>query len=261
MSASLALTTLAQDATPGYNHKIPEKIMTPDKVETRIGTLEFFDGMPTKATVEKVYDNLDLMRGVEAFLNGIPIASVEAIRLAFAGLAGEGSNKILITEQLMDSAPLFLTGNTDTVYLVGILDLKRDGATVVEVPPGTGPGTVNDAFFRFVIDMGGPGPDKGKGGKFLILPPDYQGNLDGRCRNAVEESLRAPDQVEVIVSLLDGDLIGHAVGKGHCADRCFNLVRRHDLVGNLVVVARCGVLRERRQREAGGHQRCEGCLV
>ena len=61
-----AVTPQAQaQATKGYNHKIPEKIMTPDKVETRIGTLEFFDGMPTKATVEKVFDNLDLMRGVE----------------------------------------------------------------------------------------------------------------------------------------------------------------------------------------------------
>jgi len=43
------------------------------------------------------------------------------------------------------------------------------------VPPGTGPGTVNDAFFRFVVDMGAPGPDRGKGGKYLILPPGYEG--------------------------------------------------------------------------------------
>ena len=71
MTISLAPEALAQ-ATKGYNHPIPEKIMTPDRVETRIGTLEFFDGMPSKATVEKVYDNLDLMRGVETFLNGIP---------------------------------------------------------------------------------------------------------------------------------------------------------------------------------------------
>ena len=70
-------------ATPGYNNKIPEKIMTPDKVETRIGTLEFFDGMPNTYTVEKVYDNLDLMRGVEAFLNGVPAASLEAVRAGF----------------------------------------------------------------------------------------------------------------------------------------------------------------------------------
>ena len=52
-------------------------------------------------------------------------------------------------DELLDSAPFFLTGNTDTVYLGGFLDLKQDGPTVVEIPPGSGPGTVNDAWFRF----------------------------------------------------------------------------------------------------------------
>ena len=52
--------------------------MAPDKVETPIGTLDFADGMPTKATVDKVYDNLDLMRGVEVFLNGTPATRTRA---------------------------------------------------------------------------------------------------------------------------------------------------------------------------------------
>ena len=161
-----------------YNNKIPEKIMTPDKVETHIGTLEFFDGMPSKATVEKVYENLDLIRGVEAFLNGVPAASLEAIRVGAVKFGADSSSKVIITDNLMDSDMLFLTGNTDTVYVFGILDLKKDGPTVVEIPPKCGPGTVDDAFFRFVVDMGSPGPDKGAGGKYLILPPDYNGDIN-----------------------------------------------------------------------------------
>ena len=149
---------LAQ-ATPGYNHKIPAKIMTPDRVETRIGTLKFFDGMPDKATVDKVYDNLSLMRGVETFLNGIPATSIEAVRLGFLELGLDSFNKIGIADGPLDSAPLFLTGNTDTVYVMNTFDLKKYGPMVVEVPPKSGPGTVNDAYFRFVTDMGGPGPD------------------------------------------------------------------------------------------------------
>ena len=168
----------AEQATPGYNHKIPAKIMTPSKADTRIGTLEFFDGMPTAGTVEKVYDNLDLMRGVETFLNGIPAASVEALRVGMVELGADTANEAVIFDQLLDSAPLLLTGNTDTVYVSVILDLQRDGPTVVEVPAKTGPGTVNDAFFRFVVDMGAPGPDRGRGGKYLILPPDYQGEIN-----------------------------------------------------------------------------------
>ena len=165
--------------TKGYNIKIPESIMTPDRVETPIGILNFFDGFPDESTVKKVYDNLDQMRGVEAFLNGIPAASMESIRLSTVELGCDACNKVLMIYQFLDSNPLFLTGNTETVYCFPILDLKRDGATVVEIPAGCGPGTVNDAYFRFLIDMGGPGPDHGLGGKYLILPPDYTGDLQG----------------------------------------------------------------------------------
>ncbi len=154
---------------------IPSKITTPDVVETRIGTLEFFDGLPTAATVDTVYDNLNFLRGVETFLNGIPAASIEAMRMGMVAMGVDACNKVVVMDELLDSQPLFLTGNTDTVYASGVLDLEVDGPTVVEIPPGCGPGTVNDAWFRFVVDMGAPGPDRGQGGKYLILPPDYDG--------------------------------------------------------------------------------------
>jgi hypothetical protein len=177
---ALALSSAAQaeEKTPGYNNPIPHKIMTPDRVETSIGTLEFFDGLPSDTTVQKVYDHLDLVRGVETFLNGIPATSIEGMRLGMLDLGADASNEVVIFDRLLDSNPLFLTGNTDTVYASVMLDLERDGATVVEIPPGSGPGTVNDAYFRFVTDMGAPGLDRGKGGKYLILSPDYEGPLD-----------------------------------------------------------------------------------
>ena len=161
--------------TPGYNNKIPESIMTPDKVDTKLGTLEFFDGIPTKETAALLYDNLDFLRGVDTFLNGMPATSLEGIRLGSISLGAKNSNQVILFDRLMDSDPLFLTGNTDTVYASAFLDLETDGPTVVEIPPGAGPGTVNDAYFRFVVDMGAPGPDRGKGGKYLILPPGYEG--------------------------------------------------------------------------------------
>ncbi len=179
-AAACAVTTAQENKpTPGYNYKIPQKIMTPDEVETSIGRLEFFDGMPTEETVDKLYDHLLKMRGVETFLNGIPATSIEGLRLGHIELGIESSNHAMLFDELMDSAGLFLTGNTDTVYCSLFLNLKRDGATVVEIPASCGPGTVNDAYFRFVVDMGIPGPDRGQGGKYLILPPDYEGDLHG----------------------------------------------------------------------------------
>ena len=165
------------DVRPVYNTKIPPKIMTPDRVTTRVGTLEFFDGMPTEETTALVLEHMTFLRGVEVFLSTIPAASLEAIRAGLAGVGATSSNVVVIFDDLMDANPLFLTGNTDMVYALAILDLERDGPTVIEIPPGSGPGTVDDAWFRFVTDMGGPGPDQGRGGNYLILPPGFDGTV------------------------------------------------------------------------------------
>ncbi|MDH3587578.1 MAG: DUF1254 domain-containing protein, partial [Gammaproteobacteria bacterium] len=73
----------------------------------------------------------------------------------------------------MDAYSLFLTPNTESVYIMTVLDLS-DGPVAVESPPNT-LGMVNDFFFRYVSDMGNAGPDKGQGGKYLYLPPDWEG--------------------------------------------------------------------------------------
>ena len=170
-------TASAESPTPGFNNPIPPAILTPDVVDTSIGRLEFFDGMPTAATADAVYDNLLRIRATEAFLDFVPAASLEALRAGMVSLGVDEARKCLLFDELMDSNSLFLTGNTDTVYAICLLDLERDGPTVIEVPPGAGPGTINDAYFRFVIDLGGPGPDRGKGGRYLVLPPDYEGEV------------------------------------------------------------------------------------
>ena len=202
----------AETPTPGFNFKIPDKIMTPDTVATRIGTLKFADGVPTEETTRLVYENLDFLRGVEVFLNFIPAASIEGLRLGNIERGATRSNQAAIYDELLDSAPLLLTGNTDTVYCAGFLDLQADGPTVVEIPAGCGPGTVNDAFFRFVVDMGIPGPDQGKGGKYLIVPNDYQGELptDGYF------VVRSPSYVNLVI--LRGFLVD---GKPNAASKMF----------------------------------------
>ncbi|WP_430645494.1 DUF1254 domain-containing protein [Agromyces sp. GXS1127] len=160
---------------PGYRTPIPAKITTPDRVSTRIGELRFVDGVPTLETAATLYDHLDFLRGVETFLNALPAASLEGLRRGLADQGIDAAHKAGITDRLMDADPLFLTGNTDTVYAISMLDIERDGPTVIEVPPGCGPGTVDDAWFRFVVDLGAPGPDRGAGGTYLIVPPGYDG--------------------------------------------------------------------------------------
>jgi hypothetical protein len=152
----------------------PPEITTPDFVETRIGTLKFFDGMPDKATVEAAYDNLDFLRGVEVFLNAMPAASLYAMRKGLQGI-GVNNQTVALFENLADSKSLLLTANTETVYIFTWLDLKG-GPLVVETPANI-LALVDDFWFRNVVDMGNAGPDKDRGGKFLLVPPDYKGNI------------------------------------------------------------------------------------
>ena len=175
-SLSCGLVARAKDQIPnGFNTPIPQDILTPDKVKTRIGDLNYFDGLPDDQTIERARYQVDLGRGVRAFLNFIPAASMEMMYVGHRDDYGiKSSNQVGLFENLMSSDSLWLTGNTDTVYASTFLDLNN-GPIVIEVPPGMGPGTVNDAYFRFIVDMGGPGPDKGKGGKYLIVPESYSG--------------------------------------------------------------------------------------
>src|SRR5208337_2169236 len=172
---AFATTAVAQTApNMKMTTDIPPEITTPDSVETHIGRLEFKDGAPTSETVEKVYDNLDFMHASETFLNAFRGASLVAARKGFIS-AGAEDNSIIIFSELMDSKSLFLTGNADTVYFMGFLDLTK-GPLVVETVPMC-LCTIDDMWFRWIIDFGLPGPDRGEGGKYLLVPPGYTGDL------------------------------------------------------------------------------------
>lgn len=164
----------AASSVPAQTYKtdVPPAITVPDRVETRLGTLTFKDGFPDDATVQKVYDNLDFQRGVQALMTAMPAASLVAQRKAIRSF-GTDNHTAIIFETLMDSRSLFLTANTESVYVVAWLNLKN-GPVVVESPPGS-LGLVDDFWFHYVADLGLAGPDKGKGGKFLFLPPGYKG--------------------------------------------------------------------------------------
>ena len=171
------LTTAAWAASPKMKMTtdIPGTIITPDSVETRIGTLKFFDGFPDDATTQKVFDNLDFMRGVEAFLNAMPGASAEAIRVGWASQGAVNNQTLLIMENLMDSKSLYLTPNTESIYSMMWLDTSN-GPLVIETAPNV-LGIIDDHWFKYVADFGNAGPDKGKGGKYLLLPPGYKGEV------------------------------------------------------------------------------------
>jgi hypothetical protein len=177
--AGLMLTNVArpQQTTPPtmkMTTDIPEGIATPDILETSIGTLTSFDGVPDKKTTQMVYDNLDLQRAIQAFLSTLQVASLSAMEVGMLDF-GPANTTVLLFEDLMDSKALWLTPNTVSVYMACWMELG-DEPMVLETPPNV-LGFIDDAWFKYVVDFGNAGPDRGEGGKFLIIPPGYEGDI------------------------------------------------------------------------------------
>ena len=181
-SAALAIAALATPIAGASDVKaqvqyepIPKFLTTPDEVEsTRLGTLTFKDGYPTGDTAQRVQDELDYLHGIETFMNTIQVVSMHGFYKGFLDI-GVGHNEVLLFEELMDAHSLFLTANADTPYFLSFIDLS-DGPMVVETPPNV-LGIFDDMWFRWVIDFGFPGPDRGEGGRYLLVPPGYDGVL------------------------------------------------------------------------------------
>jgi hypothetical protein len=169
-----ALTGPARLSTAQAGSAIPPSLVTPDKVESRNGRLEFKDGAPSKATIDKVYDQIDFAHAYDVFMNNMDGVSIATLRKGMQSV-GVKDNEVIVFSDLMDSKSLFLTANADTVYAIGILDLTK-GPMVLETPPKF-LGAIDDQWFRWVIDLGLPGPDRGEGGKYLVLPPGYDGDV------------------------------------------------------------------------------------
>jgi hypothetical protein len=169
-----ALVTSLTPAQARVSSETLKSLSAPDSVETRIGRLDFKDGVPSAETARKVYDTLDFTRALNVYNNSFRGASALAIKKGMESI-GAGSGDIVIFEQLMDANSLFLTANADTVYYLGWIDLSK-GPVVIE-QPSDGLGAINDMWFSWVIDIGKPGPDRGLGGKYLIVGPGYDGPL------------------------------------------------------------------------------------
>jgi len=131
----------------------------------------FDGGYPTPETALTEYDEADLNRAVQAYRFFYPSVSGLAIYQGFSR-AGGVPNRVF---GVLEAQPRHVgfTLNSDTPYGTVLLDL-RDGPFVVELPPGPLMTMVMDLHQRWVADLGLPGPDAGRGGKHLIVPPHYE---------------------------------------------------------------------------------------
>jgi hypothetical protein len=149
-------------------------VAVPDKIETSIGTLNLTDGYPDPATVKKIYDNLDRSRALQAYLLALPIVNQASMRDSLSKW-GQVNQTDVIWENLVDPKTVELTANNNTVYSFVWLDTHQ-GPLVVQVPPKV-LGLIDDFWYHWVADVGITGADRGRGGKYLVLPPGYKGKI------------------------------------------------------------------------------------
>ena len=151
-----------------------------------LAAIPFTEGYPSREAIATLKDELIFQRAVQTYLWALPALNIFAMKEGSEKVFGKGYNILPIWKQRLNAKTLVTTPNSDVIYAMGYLDLKEDGPMVIEVPPGL-QGILDDFFQRPICsegliegrawcgDVGLPGPDHGKGGNYLILPPDYSG--------------------------------------------------------------------------------------
>ena len=164
--------SISEDTT--QTDVIIEQEIGQEVFETRIGTLALQADYPTFETQKTLEDELFYQRAVQVYLLSLPA-------IAGAGLfdefdeAGVLSGDIVYWSDFMTSDNVVATANRSVLYSLSFLDLS-EGPMVIDVPGGLY-GAVNNLYQQPVTDIGPTGPDKGEGGIFLILPPEYDGEI------------------------------------------------------------------------------------
>jgi hypothetical protein len=145
-------------------------------VRTRFGDFEFKGGYPTPGTAASLVDAHIFSRAIDVFLAQMPAVSWFNVWKSIASAGPGTANQLVIWESLMDAHTLLLTGNSETVYALAALDLRRDGPVIVEVPAMM-LGGFSDLWQNSIADIGPSGIDKGEGARFLLTPPGYKRSI------------------------------------------------------------------------------------
>src|SRR5262249_15658093 len=145
-------------------------LMQAQTIDTRIGKVELQTAYPTKPSVDKLFDEMDFQRATQAFIWALPAVGFHGLHLAQRNTFGARDGDVVLYQSLKDKAGM-LTPNLTTLYLMTFWNLAEQGPMVVEVPAGATAGGFLDIWQRPITDTGQTGPDRGGGGKYLIVPP------------------------------------------------------------------------------------------
>jgi hypothetical protein len=137
---------------------------------------------------QSIFDDQDLQRAIEAYRFFYPTVSMEAIFQGNRDLGIRDGEQFAV----LSAGPrhTIFTANSDTPYASGVLDLETTGSVVVDLPPGPFIALLDDHNHRWIADMGVPGPDQGRGGKYLVVPPGWSDDAPDGHRVARSDTFK-----------------------------------------------------------------------
>ena len=154
----------------------------------QLANLPFRENRPTQETAQTLRDELLFQRATQTYLWALPLINTLGMKDGSEKVFGAGYDVLPIWKKRLDAKTLVTTPNSDVIYAMSYVDLGKDGPLVFEAPPQL-QGILLDFWQRpipvdggkYFGDVGFFGPDEGKGGKFLLLPPGYAGAVPKDC--------------------------------------------------------------------------------
>ena len=154
-----------------------QALPTNDTVDSRIGPVGFEGGYPTPESVAKLHDELDFQRAVQVYLWAVPLVSFAQWQNAYDRVFDQQDGDLVLMTSFRDKLGI-LTANDTTPYVVGFLNLQRTGPLVIDYPKGQTAGGILDFWQRPITDLGLNGPDRGEGGRYLVIAPGQDAPQD-----------------------------------------------------------------------------------
>ena len=137
-------------------------------IQSRVSDLRLDNGYPTDKTSKKLYEEINYQRACQAYLWALPLMGLRNMQLDLQSRFGLGNLDFIDFISFQDKMGM-LTPNATTPYTMAYPNMKDTGPLVVEIPAGLTAGGIADFWQRPLSDTGQTVPDKGAGGKYLIL--------------------------------------------------------------------------------------------
>ena len=141
-------------------------------IKTDFGDIQLDQTYITQESIDKLNHQLHLQRAVSIYEWSLPVVTFQKWYNASSEVYGANDLDFVEYKSFNEKVGI-LTANATTPYVIGWANLAKTGPVVIEYPAGPSAGGVIDFFQLSLGDLGLMGKDKGKGGKYLVIPNGY----------------------------------------------------------------------------------------